>query len=221
MQRQGLNRWGPLAGPIFVVLMVTGFLIVGSSPDTNGSNLKIDRYLRDSSNYHKNFVTFFILLAALLFLVAFFGALRSRVVEAEGGAGGAGALGYGAGIASAVLLFVAICTFVSPLLAAHDAPKHALEPGIYRVTQDLGYMLWVGSVVVGAVAIWATSAVALRTGLLPRWFARAGYVVGVICLAALFFLPIFLYWLWILVAGGLLVRSSAPAGAGAVPAGHG
>jgi hypothetical protein len=100
--------------------------------------------------------------------------------------------------------------FISPIFAANDAPRHVIDSGIYRLTQDLGYQIWVFSVVVGALSVWATSAVALRTGLLPRWFAWAGVVVGVICLFALFFIPILVYWLWILVAGILLATRPAP-----------
>jgi hypothetical protein len=215
MSQGALHRWGPLAGPIFVVLMIAGFAISGSSPDPDASNLKITAYLAKKSNYDKNVVAFFILLLALLFLVAFFAALRSRLAQAEGGTGNVAALAYGAGIASAVFLIVAICIFVSPVLAAHDAKKNALDPGIYRLTQDLGYMIWVASVVVGALVIWATSAVALRTGVLPRWFAWFGVVIGVLALLAIFFIPIFLYWLWILIAGILLAMRPAPV-AGAV-----
>ena len=38
----------------------------------------------------------------------------------------------------------------------------------------------------------------------PRWFGWFSVVVGIICLAAFFFFPIFVYWLWILVTGILL-----------------
>lgn len=58
--------------------------------------------------------------------------------------------------------------------------------------------------VAGALVVWATSAVALRTGLLPRWFGWLGILVGIIQLFAVFFIPAFAYWAWILVAALLL-----------------
>jgi hypothetical protein len=194
-----VSRWGPLSGVAFVVLMVGGFLIAGNSPDPDGSSAKIARYLADSSHYNKNMIAFFMLLAAMLFLLGFFAALRARLVAVEGGSG-AGALAFGAGVASTVFLIIAISMFVAPLFAAHDAPRHVLEPGIYRLTQDLGYPIWVASVVVGSLAVWATAAVTLQTRTLPRWFGWFSVVVGVLCLFALFFFPIFLFWLWILIA---------------------
>jgi hypothetical protein len=215
MSQRGLQRWAPLAGPIFVALMVIGFVLAGSSPDPDSANSKIASYLADNSEYHRNAASFFVLLAATGFMITFFAVLRSRLVAAEGGLGRLGGLAFGAGIASAVFLFIGICLFISSVLAAHDAGSVALDPGIYRVTQDLGYMIFVGSVVVGSIAVWSTAAVALRTGLLPRWFAWVSVVVGVICLAAIVFIPIFVYWLWIVVTGILLIMRPAPLDAAA------
>ncbi len=69
---------------------------------------------------------------------------------------------------------------------------------------DVGYEFWVSAVIVGALVVWATSIGALRTGLLPKWFAWLGVLVGIIQLFAVFFVPVFVYWGWILVAAVLL-----------------
>jgi hypothetical protein len=42
--------------------------------------------------------------------------------------------------------------------------------------------------------------------LFPVWFTRAGIVVGVILLFAVFWIPGFLYGLWVIVASVLLAR---------------
>ena len=76
---------------------------------------------------------------------------------------------------------------------------------LYAFATDAGYFLWIGAVILGALVVWATSAVALKTGMLPRWFAWVGVVVGVICLFAIFFIPTFVYWAWILVASLFLL----------------
>jgi hypothetical protein len=222
MSQGALQRWGPLAGPIFLVLMIVGFVISGSSPDPDASNAKIASYLGDDGNFGKNAAGFLIVLAATLVLIAFYASLRDRVVRAEGDNGRLGALAYGAGIANAVLLVLAIIVFIAPVLAAHDNGNHPIDPGIYRVTQTLGYMIWVASSVLGALVAWAVSAVVLRTGMLPRWFGWLGVVVGVVALFSLFFFPIFLFWIWIAVAGVLLalrpVTAPAPAARDAEPA---
>ena len=91
MSRGWLERWGTLSGVVFVVVMVAGFAVAGSSPDTDASNAKITSYLGTHSHQTANIVAFFMLLAASLFLLGFFAALRARLVEAEGGTGGLGA----------------------------------------------------------------------------------------------------------------------------------
>jgi hypothetical protein len=208
---QRFARFGPLAGVAFVALMVIGFVLAGSSPDPDAKSPKIAHYLSDSSSYHKNIASLFVLLAAMLFLIGFLAALRSRLVEA-GHAPGAGALAFGAGIASTVFLVIAIILFISPSIAAHDAASgHAtIDPGIYRATQDLGYPIWVASTAAGALVAWATAAVTLGTGILPRWFGWLSVAIGIICLFGIFFFPILIFWLWILVASIVLFLRPAP-----------
>jgi len=211
MPQGRLQRWGPLAGPIFLLLMILGFAVSGSSPEPDDSNAKIASFLADDGNFDKNAIGFLVVLVATLALVTFYAALRDRVVQAEGGNGRLGAFAYGAGIANAVLLVLAIIVFISPIFASHDNGNHPIDPGIYRLTQVLGYMIWVTSSVLGALVAWAVSAVALGTGVLPRWFGWFGVVVGVVALFSLFFFPIFLFWIWIAVAGVLLARRPADA----------
>ena len=69
---------------------------------------------------------------------------------------------------------------------------------------------------VSSLVVWGTSAVALRTGLLPRWYARLGILTGVVQLFGLFFFPFFVWWLWLAVTSVLLVVRRGPARA-AVP----
>ena len=79
---------------------------------------------------------------------------------------------------------------------------------------DTGYLLWVSATAIGAITVWASSAIALRRDVFPRWFAWLGVLVGVVQLFAVFFFPILLGWAWILVASLLLTwrrPASAPA----------
>ena len=128
----------------------------------------------------------------VLFMIAFFAALRERLVAAEGGFGRLGALAFGAGVASAVFWIVAVVLFVAPALAANDTTLFHLDPNTYRLEQDAGYAFWVAAVMTGALVVWPTSAIAFRAPILPRWFAWVGVFVGIINLFALFFFPAFL-----------------------------
>jgi hypothetical protein len=211
------ERWNPLAGVVAVVGMVIGFGLVTSSPSTNDSDAKITAYYATHSHQVRSLVSFFVFLAALLILLVFFSALRSRLVEAEDGVGRLGALAYGAGIVSVVLWFASIALFAGPGLAANDTGKFQLDPNTFRLVSDTGYEFWVGAVIAGALVVWVTSAVALRTGLLPRWFGWLGIVVGIIQLFAIVFVPVFVYWGWLLLVSALLTLRSLRPPAVAVP----
>jgi len=202
------ERWSPLAGVVAVVGMVIGFGLITSSPSTNDSDDKIAAYYASHSHQVKTLVSFFVFLAGLLILLVFFSALRARLVQAEGGLGRLGALAYGAGVASVVLWVGSIALFDGPGLTANDTSKFQLDPNTFRLVNDTAYEFWVAAVIVGAVAVWATSAVALRTGLLPRWFGWLGILVGVIQLFAIVFVPVFVYWGWLLLASALLTLRS-------------
>ena len=204
------ERWAPASGAVSVILLVIAFLVAGSSPEPDDPATEIASYLASDSNQNQNFAAFFVFLAGVLFMLVFFSVLRSRLAAAEGPGGGLAPLAFGSGVASGVLWIGAVSFFVAPLAAADNRGDALGAPAdLYAFSSDAGYLLWVGAVVLGALVVWATSAVALRTGLLPRWFAWVGVVVGVICLFAIFFVPAFVYWAWILVASILLLRRRA------------
>lgn len=212
MAQRPFQRWAPLSGAAFVVLVVVGFIVAGNSPDTDASNAKIAAYLAKNSNQTRNIVSFFILMVAMLALLGFYASLRARLARAEGETGGAAALTLGAGVASTVFLIVSIGLFIAPVITADDASKFVVDPGLWRFSQDTGYMFWISSAVAGALAAWATAAVALRTRALPRWFGWFSIVAGIISLAAFLFFPTFVYWLWILITSIVLtVRPVATA----------
>jgi hypothetical protein len=206
------ERWAPASGAVSVILMVIAFLVSGvSSPDSGDSETKIASYLSSDSHQNRNFAAFFIFVAGVLFMLVFFSVLRSRLAAAEGPGGQLAQLAFGSGVASAALWIGTVSFFVAPLAVASDRGTLKDPGGIYALSNDGGYLLWVGAVVLGALVVWATSAVVLKTGMLPRWFGWVGVVVGVICLFAIFFVPAFVYWAWILVGSLLLLRPQARA----------
>jgi uncharacterized membrane protein YqaE (UPF0057 family) len=190
------ERWSPLAGVAAIVCIVAAFAVGGSTPDTKDSDAKITAYFASDSHQAKQMVALLVFAVGILFLIAFLSVLRDRLGSD---------LVFGAGIASAVLLFVAVVCFAGPALAADDTSRFHLDPNTYRLLNDMGYGFWVGGVMIGAIVVWAASA--SPAGVFPRWFAVAGRVVGVILLFALFFIPGFVYALWLLVASVLLARS--------------
>lgn len=201
------ERWGAALGVLAVVAWAVAFVIGNAGPDTSDSDAKIASWYASSSHQNGQITAFFVFLVGTLCVIGFFAALRERL--AASGHSEMGALAFGAGIASAVMGILAIVMFTAPAFLASDTGPSDVVPSTFRMLSEAGYQCWVVGTIIGAIVVWATSAVALRTNILPRWFAWLSILVGVLQLLALFFIPILLFWVWILLAGVLLTGRRA------------
>src|SRR5262249_15216695 len=95
--KQIRERWAPLAGLISVACSLVGVMLVLNQPQTKDSDAKISAYFADHSHRVHAAVGFFVFLTGMLFLLAFLGSLRERLLEAEGQPGRLSALAFGAG----------------------------------------------------------------------------------------------------------------------------
>jgi hypothetical protein len=200
------DRWAPLSGVVFVVLCVAGFAIgVSGSPEGSDSDQEFLSYYADSGNRAKEITAFFLFVVAALFLICFVGALRNRLRSVESEPKGLSALAFGAGVASAALFVVVASLGPAMSFAIEEADQYVVDPNLARLLNNASYLLVVASTMVASVLVAATSALALRTAVLPRWLGWVGIVVAVALLAAVFFIPIFLFWAWILVVSVVLI----------------
>ena len=211
------ERWGALTGALAIVCWVVAFAIATSNPSTTDSDTRITTFYTSHSHQVHQIITWFVFMVGLLLLLAFLSALRARLAVVEREPGRLTALAYGAGVASAVLWFLAVSLFSLSAIASNDTAKFHLDPNTYRLVQDFGYMVWVGAVIVAALTVWATSAIALRSAILPKWFAWTGVLAGILQLFAIFFIPAFIFWGWVLVASLLLTWRPAVARTAAPP----
>jgi len=211
--KQLWERWAPLAGVISVACSLVGVMFVLNQPQTKDSNAKIAAYFADHSHRVQGAVGFFVVLAGLLFLLVFLGTLRERLLRAEGQPGRLTTLAFGAGVASLPLWGMSMLLANAVSFTLSESSSFTLDPNMFRLVSVISYVTWVAALFVSSVLVWATSAVALRTRVLPHWYALAGIVVGVVQLFGLFFFPFIAWWLWIAVTSVLLVtrREFAPA----------
>ena len=207
MTMRWTDRWGPLTGVVGIALLVVSFLVAGSSPDTGDPDQKIVTYIAKNSNQTKNLVGWLIFVVGILFLLAFVAVVRNRLAAAEGGVGRFGTAALVGGIVSFTGLAAAISLFVSTIVVANDTSRYHVDPNLYRLTNDLGYEFWVLCGVGGALFVWSTMAGVFRTALLTRWFGWVSAFAGLCALASVVFLPMFVYWLWVVIASILLVRT--------------
>lgn len=217
--KQLWDRWGPLTGVLSVACSFVGVILVLSQPQDKDSDAKIVAYFAKHSHQVQGVVGFFVFLAGILLLLAFLAALRERLLAAEGQSGRLSALAFGAGVASVPLWGVSMLLANAAGLAANETSRFHIDPNTFRLLGDTAYFAWVAAVTVSSVVVWGTSAVALQTGLLPRWYARLGIIAGLIQLFGFFFFPFFVWWAWIILTSVLLVtRRSTTTATAAQPA---
>ena len=83
MARQ-LERWAPLGGIIFVVLMVVGTMFVADVPAPAAPQQQLASYLADSGNHTRNIMGAYIWVVGALAFLWFVGRLRSVLREPKG-----------------------------------------------------------------------------------------------------------------------------------------
>jgi hypothetical protein len=214
--RSGL-RAGGIAAIVFAVLFVVGFLLVSDTPDGDESNLKWVRYFADSDNRRMIVIGAIVLaLAAVAFLV-FLGVLRERLRGAAPGAEWVGTTAFASGLLFVAMLAVAAlgAGSVSASVEFGDAPV-VRDADVLRTFESLGIgaLVLFGAAAAGLLII-TTSIAGGRAALLPRWLVVAGYIAGVIVLlGGLFFIPLVLFVLWMLVVGIVMLRGSGAAATG-------
>jgi hypothetical protein len=211
--KQLWDRWGALTGLLSVGCSAIGILFVLNQPQDKDSDTKIVAYFANHSHQVRGIVGFFVFLAGIVLLVVFLAVLRERLIAAEGEQGRISALVFGAGVSSVPLWGVSMLLANATSFASNETSSFHVDPNTFRLLGDTAYFAWVAALAVSSLVVWGTSAVALRTAVLPRWYARLGILVGVIQLFGFFFFPFLVWWIWIIVTSVLLVsrRSTAPA----------
>jgi len=207
-------RIGGICGILFVVLVVPSFL---SPPDTpvaaSGPQDVIDYF-----NSRQDGILIFnglLLIFAAFFFLWFLGVLQDVLRGAEGEGYGFSSVSLAGG-----LLFIALVVAGAAVEIVYPATLARFEN--FQQDAQLGFLslalsgwMYRFAFVGMSVLIAATSAVTLRTGILPGWLAWAGFAVALVAL--LRFLGPLSAWvplLWVvavsvlMLTGGLRTRTA-------------
>jgi magnesium-transporting ATPase (P-type) len=211
--RRGL-RWGGIAGIVFAVLFVVGFLFVADTPEGDESNAEWVRHFADSDNRRMIIIGVIVWALAVLAFLVFLGVLRERLRSASPGAEWISTVAFASGLVFVAMLAAAGlgAGSVAASVEFSDAPVPR-DADVLRTFDSLGFgaLLLFGSATAGLLII-TTSVVGGRAGFLPRWLVVTGYVAGVIVLlGGLFFIPLALFVLWMIAVGIVLLRSPGAA----------
>ena len=192
------DRWRPFTGVISIVLLVIGLLFTLGTPGSSDSDAKIVSYYAKHSHQRQGWIGFFLTVAGILLFVVFVSVLRELLITREGQPGRLTALVYGAGMVSAAIWTIGLLTHAGPAITADDTKRYHVDPNAYRLLGDTTYVTAVAAVMIAALVVWGTSRIALRSGLLPRWYAQLGILVGVVQLFAFVFFPILVWAAWVI-----------------------
>src|SRR4030095_15427084 len=97
------ERWGPLAGIVFVVLFVVG-LSLNNIPSADDSVSKITSYYNDGGDRAQVIISSYILWLAACFFFCFVPSLRVRLLAVEGAPGRLTSIAFGGGLVFIALL---------------------------------------------------------------------------------------------------------------------
>ena len=92
--------------------------------------------------------------------------------------------------------------FVAPTDVAQD--EGVLDPGAADALDTASYFLMTGGIMVASLLVLATSLLALRARILPKWLAGAGLVVAPITFFAPLFFPTLVFLAWVAVVSVVL-----------------
>jgi hypothetical protein len=204
------QRLAPLSGILFVVLTLVGIVVIGgSTPDSSDTPAKITSFYAD--HHSKQFVAVVFVALGALFLAIFVASLRDRL--RSGGSETWANVALVGGAATVVGFLVAAAVHA----ALADGGDHHFSADAMVALNGLDsndffvFFLPLGIMVLGA------GGASLQTGVLPRWLAWSGVVLGILSFTPVGFFTILLIALWIIVVSLLLSRSAeaAPAAASA------
>jgi hypothetical protein len=218
MVRRDWLRWAPIAGLVWVALVIVSVILTSDTPSSDDPVSEFVSYFGDSDNQTK--IQIAALVAALggLAFLWFLAGLRDLLLSEEGLWGADTSLTFGSGVAFVILLWAATAAGTAFASAADFFDAFVVDPQSAQTALALSalsfWLIGFASVAAG-VMIAATSAVVLRTGVLPRWFGWTGLVLAVLSVLAVVFLPPVAPLLWVLIASVLLLVRRPAAGAAA------
>jgi hypothetical protein len=202
-----VERWAPIGGIVFVVLMVSGSFLISDVPKADAPQQEITNYLADSGNHTRNIIGAYLWALGALAFLWFLTRLRSDLRRAEGESGGLSTLAFGAGVAFAAVWMVSAVGFsaVAYAVELRDAP--ITDPDLVRALPAAGgWLLLLGGGFAGLLVLLAVAGASLRTGVYPRWLGWLGIVAAIALLFDIVYLNILPFWVWVFIAAIVMLR---------------
>jgi hypothetical protein len=180
---------------------------LGDLPTSDETDETVQAYFADSGNRTQNVITLYLLALAGIAFLWFLGQLRSVLRRSEGEPGTLSGIAFGSGVVFVAMLFASSAAFGA--VAAAMEFGDIVQPGadISRLLPHLGYVfLLIFGMLAASSMMFATSLVAWRTGVLPRWLVWTGFGCAVILLFSVVFVPMIALPIWVVAVSVALLR---------------
>jgi len=220
------SRWERIAaagGAIFAVLLIAGLAMQSIAVGAVENESRAEVVARFSDNGNELWVEVGGLLVgfAVVFVLMFLASLRVSLRSAEGETAVFSTAAVAGGALMATFLAAATAINVAAFSSYDYYDAYEVPPDTVLLLQSVFFYLQGFALVGGGVLVGATSLVALKARLFPKWLAIAGLALAAVCTfgtwALFVFVPLPLLVLWILVVSVLLVvrerRALATSGA--------
>ena len=200
------ERWAPIAGVAFVVLMVVGSMLIGDVPAPDAPAQEIANYLADSGNHTRNIIGAYLWVIGAFAFVWFLVRLRNDIRRAEGGTGSLSGPAFGAGVAFVALWMVSAVVFAAVPFAIELRDAPISDTDVVRLLPATGrLLLLLGAGFAGLLVVLTTSVAIFRTGVFPRWLVWLGIVAAIVLLFDVIYLTIFPFWTWVFIVSMVML----------------
>jgi hypothetical protein len=203
MSSNNWERYAPLTGVAFFVIVLIGFLIGGDTPGSHDSAIKAEAFY--TRHRDQQMVASFIIMWGAIFLPFFVSTLK-RALDWSGGTGRLANACFAGGIIYTMGFFL--------LATVHLALADGAGKTTPQVTQTLNVLDNNDFIPVGAglgIFILSAGLAIVRYRALPAWLGWSAIVIGILAFTPAGFFAFLLGGVWILVTSIVLFMSSAPA----------
>src|SRR5436190_3058055 len=192
MSRSRWERFAPLTGVVFFVLIAVTFALSNNTPDTNDSTVSTVAYW--SAHDSRLIVAAIVGAFAVIFLVWFGASLRSALMRAEGDEGRLSTVVF------AGILIVAISGAIASSLQFTVADTVGDVPPIATQTLSVASSDFFFPFLAGiAIMSFASGICTLRFGGLPKWLGWVAIVIGIVTVTPVGFAGFLAAFIWVLV----------------------
>jgi hypothetical protein len=190
------ERYAPLTGVVFVVIVVVVFAIGGSTPDPHDSTLKVATYYTKHRDKH---MALSILLALGAVFLPFFVSTLKRALDWAGGTGRLSNTAFAGGIIATIGFAILATTHLALADSAGKTPPLVTQS--LNVLDGNDFLPAAGGM---GILVFASGLAVVRYRALPGWLGWAGIVIGIAVFTPAGFIGFLASGLWVLIASILL-----------------